>query len=191
MENLININETYEKVNLINAKLNNREFEECVFMNCNFSNADFSYNTFIDCEFINCNLTMLQMNNVSLKSVVFKNCKLLGILFNNCDDFLFQVEFQDCILDYASFANKKMVKTNFHSCSMKEVTFIGTNLTSSIFENCNLENGIFNDTILAGVDFTTAYQYKIDPEINQLKRAKFSTTGILGLLDKYDIVVNQ
>ncbi len=189
MENLININEIYEKINLTNSKLNNREFEDCVFKNCNFSNADFTYNSFIDCEFIDCNLSMLQMTNVSLKTVFFKNCKLLGILFHNCDDFLFQVEFQDCVLDYASFANKKMIKTKFNNCSLKEVTYIGSNLTNSVFENCNLDNAIFNETILAGADFTTSYNYKIDPEFNPMKKAKFSTSGILGLLDKYDISV--
>jgi len=82
-----------------------------------------------------------------------------------------------------------MPKTKFISCSMKEVTFIGTNLTQSVFGNCNLDNAIFNDTILAGADFTTAYNYKIDPEFNPMKKAKFSSQGIAGLLDKYDIKI--
>jgi uncharacterized protein YjbI with pentapeptide repeats len=72
---------------------------------------------------------------------------------------------------------------------MKEVSFIGTHLTNSVFENCNLENAIFNDTQLAGVDFRTAHHYKIDPEFNPMKKAKFSTQGIVGLLDKYDIKI--
>ena len=72
---------------------------------------------------------------------------------------------------------------------MKEVTFIGTNLTQSIFTNCNLDNAIFNDTQLAGVNFTSAYNYKIDPEYNPMKKARFSSQGIVGLLDKYDIKI--
>lgn len=72
---------------------------------------------------------------------------------------------------------------------MKEVSFIGTNLTNSSFENCNLDNAIFNDTQLAGADFRTAYNYKIDPEFNPMRKAKFSTQGIVGLLDKYDIKI--
>ena len=189
MEDLIHIGKTFEKVVQIDKKINNREFEDCVFKNCDFSNSDFSYNMFVDCEFIDCNLSMTQLANTGLKTVHFKNCKLLGIQFHACDDFLFGVSFNDCALDYASFANKKMPKTKFHSCSLKEVTFIGTNLTSSIFENCNLDNAIFNETQLAGADFTTAYNYKIDPEFNPMKKAKFSNAGILGLLDKYDIKI--
>jgi uncharacterized protein YjbI with pentapeptide repeats len=132
---------------------------------------------------------MTQLAGTSLKTVLFKDCKLLGIPFNACNDFLFSVSFQESVLDYSSFANKKMPKTQFNTCSMKEVTFIGTNLTNSTFENCNLDNAIFNDTQLAGVDFRTAYNYKIDTEFNTMKKAKFSSQGIVGLLDKYDIKI--
>jgi uncharacterized protein YjbI with pentapeptide repeats len=189
MEDLIHIQKTFEKITYIGKKINNREFEDCVFKNCDFSNSDFSNNSFMDCEFIECNLSMTQLGGSSLKTVHFKNCKLMGIQFQSCLDFLFSVQFQDCILDYSSFANKKMPKTKFNSCSLKEVTFIGTNLTQSVFGNCNLDNAIFNDTLLAGVDFTTAYNYKIDPEFNPMKKAKFSNQGIAGLLDKYDIKI--
>lgn len=189
MENLIYTHKTFEKVSFIDKKVNNREFEDCVFKNCDFSNSDFSNTTFMDSEFIDCNLSMTQLAGTSLKSVDFRNCKLLGIQFHTCADFLFSVSFQDCVLDYSSFANKKMPKTKFNSCSMKEVSFIGTNLTNSVFENCNLDNAVFNDTQLAGVDFTTSYNFKIDPEFNPMKKAKFSTQGILGLLDKYDIKI--
>jgi uncharacterized protein YjbI with pentapeptide repeats len=72
---------------------------------------------------------------------------------------------------------------------MKEVNFIGATLSNSVFENCNLDNAVFNDTQLAGADFTSAYNYKIDPEFNPMKKAKFSTQGIPGLLDKYDIKI--
>lgn len=189
MENLIHIHKTFEKVLYNDKKINHREFEGCIFKNCDFSNSDFSYNTFIDCEFIDCNLSMTKLVSTSLKNVTFQNCKLLGIEFNTCDDFLFQVGFQDCILDYSSFVHKKMLKTKFLNSSFREVTFVGTNLSNSVFENCNLEGTLFNDTQLMAVDFRTAYNYKIDPELNQMKKAKFSTQGISGLLEKYDIKI--
>lgn len=189
MEDLIHIQKTFDKVIWTAKKINNREFEDCIFNKCDFSNSDFSNNTFMDCEFIDCNLSMTNLTGTSLKTVNFKKCKLLGIHFNMCIDFLFAVGFQDCVLDYASFTNKKMPKTQFNSCAMKEVSFIGSNLTNSVFENCNLDNAIFNDTHLAGVDFTNAYNYKIDPEYNTMKKARFSIQGIPGLLEKYDIKI--
>jgi uncharacterized protein YjbI with pentapeptide repeats len=114
---------------------------------------------------------------------------LLGIEFSKCEDFLFSVEFQDCNLDFSSFANKKMPKSKFQNSSLKEANFVSTNLTNSTFENCNLDNAIFNETILNGADFTTAFNYKIDPEYNPMKKAKFSNVGIAGLLYKYDIKI--
>ncbi len=189
MQDLINIQKTFEKIVAINDRINHREFEDCIFKNCDFSNSDWSNNTFMDCEFIDCNLSMVSFVNTSLKTVRFKNCKVLGIHFNTCTDFLFEVHFQECVLDYASFANKKMPKTHFMACSMKETSFIGTQLNNAIFDNCNLDHAIFNDTQLAGADFRTAYNYTIDPEFNPMKKAKFSTQGIAGLLDKYDIKI--
>ena len=149
MENLIHVQKTFDKIVYIDKKVNNREFEDCIF----------------------------------------KNCKLLGIQFQECDDFLFNVNFQECVLDYSSFANKKMPKTKFNSCSLKEITFIGANLSNSVFDNSNLDGAIFNDTQLAGADFSKASNFKIDPEFNPMKKAKFSTQGIIGLLDKYDIKI--
>ena len=189
MEDLIHIQKTFEKIIYIGKKISYREFEDCIFKNCDFSNSDFSKNTFMDCEFIDCNLAMTNLTGTSLKTVNFKNCKLLGIQFEKCDDFLFNVNFRECVLDYSSFKNKKMSKTTFNSCSMKEVNFTGVTLSNSVFENCNLDNAIFNETQLKEVDFTTAYNFKIDPEFNPMKKAKFSAQGIIGLLDKYDIKI--
>lgn len=41
------------------------------------------------------------------------------------------------------------------------------------------------------VDFRTAFNYSMGPEINRIKKAKFSISGISGLLDKYDIDIEK
>lgn len=189
MEELLHIQKTFEKVVFTGKRVSNREFEDCVFKNCDFANSDFSNNTFMDCEFIDCNLSMILVLGTNMKTVHFRNCKMMGIQFHTCNDFLFNVEFQDCVLDYSSFSNKKMLKTKFTNTSLKEVEFIGCDLTQSLFDNCNLQGAIFNDTQLKEVNFLTAYNYSIDPEFNPMKKARFSTQGITGLLDKYDIKI--
>jgi uncharacterized protein YjbI with pentapeptide repeats len=68
-----------------------------------------------------------------------------------------------------------------------QVDFSEADLTGVIFENCNLENTLFNKTILDKADFQTAYNFSIDPENNKMKKAKFASAGLRGLLDKYDI----
>ena len=54
-------------------------------------------------------------------------------------------------------------------------------MAGATFDNSNLEK----------VDFTTAFNFSIDPEINRIKKAKFSLAGVLGLLNKYDIIIEK
>jgi fluoroquinolone resistance protein len=69
------------------------------------------------------------------------------------------------------------------------VDFTNSDLTGLVFENCNLFGAIFENTILEKVDFRTSFNYSINPEINRIKKAKFSMVGIVGLLDKYNILI--
>lgn len=77
----------------------------------------------------------------------------------------------------------------FKNCNLQEVDFTETDLTSSSFEKCDLAGAIFEKSILEKADFQTAYNYSIDPDINRIKKAKFSMAGIIGLLDKHDIEI--
>ena len=134
-------------------------------------------------------MSMVKLSKSKVTHVHFVNCKLIGINFNECNDFLFSADFNNCLLDYTSFAGKKIPKIKFTNCSLKESNFSNADLSESIFLNCNLEGTVFNKTILGKVDFTTAYNFTIDPEFNSIKKAKFSRNTIQGLLTKHDIVI--
>jgi hypothetical protein len=54
-------------------------------------------------------------------------------------------------------------------------------LSGATFENTNLEKA----------DFRTSFNYSIDPEINRIKKAKFALPEVLGLLNKYDLVIEK
>lgn len=54
-----------------------------------------------------------------------------------------------------------------------------------------LEKTVFIDTILHKTDFYTSYGYTIDLEKNKVKKALFSTDGLKGLLEKYDLVIKD
>jgi len=71
----------------------------------------------------------------------------------------------------------------------KEVDFSEADLTGSIFADCDLSRSIFHQTILEKVDFRSAFNYSFDLELNRVKGAKFTSSGITGLLDKYRIVI--
>ena len=77
----------------------------------------------------------------------------------------------------------------FKECKLEEVEFAEADLTNAHFHHCDLTRATFENTVLAGADFRTANNYSLDPEKNKIKKAKFSSAGVLGLLDKYDIVI--
>jgi fluoroquinolone resistance protein len=173
--------QTFEKLVLTDSITRHKEFQSCTFRNCDFSNSTFTRNKFLECTFEECNLSMANFEASTMND--------MGVNFTKCEDFLFGVSFDGCILDYASFAGKKMVKTKFKRSSLKEVSFTQTNLTGSVFDECDLLETVFNRTDLTSVNFTTAYNYILDPELNALKKAVFAMTGLEGLLTKYGIKV--
>ncbi|TPD67116.1 pentapeptide repeat-containing protein [Flavobacterium microcysteis] len=187
MKETVHIGKTFSKVIYTEESVQKREFENCTFIDCDLYGSDFSQSQFIDCSFKGCNLSMIKLNGTGLKNVEFESCKMMGIGFDYCDDFLFEVRFSDCTLDFASFARKKMQKIKFINSSMQEVNFSETDLTKAIFEEINLNRALFNRTILIEADLSKAYNFSIDPELNSIKKAKFSLKDAGGLLEKYNL----
>lgn len=187
-ENIIG-NRTFEKINFSEEKILKGEYNECEFIDCNFSEINLSNFAFIECKFKNCNFSMAKIKNTALKDVKFINSKLLGLNFSECDNFLLTLHFELCQLKLASFYKLNLKNTEFKNCNLQEVDFTEADLTSSTFEDCDLTRAIFVNTILEKTDFTTSNNYSFDPEINRIKKAKFSKLEVIGLLDKYDISI--
>ena len=193
MEDIYIEDKTYKDQDFDDKKLKKGEYENCTFLNCRFANTDLTEIKFTECLFENCDLTMLTATktaNVAFRDAQFKGCKLIGFPFEHCNPFLFSVSFQDCLLNLATFNELKMPNTVFNNCELEEVDFTNTDLSKAIFTNCNFDKTIFENTNLEKANFKTSYNYSIDPEKNNIKKAKFSLDGLAGLLDKYDIEVN-
>ncbi len=183
--------QTYTKQNFCKQPLPVGEYENCVFKNCIFENADLSNIIFTECEFTDCNISTAKIVQTAFREVKFKNCKLLGLHFDNCHTFLFAVGFEDCILNLSSFYKLNLKKTLFTNCSLHEVDFTEADLSQSSFDNCDLMGATFDHTIIEKADFRTSFNYIIDPEANRIKKAKFSSSGIAGLLNKYNIEIEN
>ena len=184
---------TFANVDYTEKTLRDREFYKCVFRGCNFTKSDLIGNSFEDCTFENCNFSMTIIKGAGFRNANFKECKLIGLDFSQCNRFLFSFTFYKCIKEYCTFFGTKLPKTKFDKCSLKETDFSEVNLSASVFLECDLSGSIFANTNLEKVDFRTATNYSIDPEINKLKKAKFSGFNLAGLLSKYqlDIEYNQ
>jgi uncharacterized protein YjbI with pentapeptide repeats len=166
-----------------------QEFEQYHFINFDLTQANLSGRVFSDCLFENCNLAGASIGNVALQNVAFEGCKLIGLQFHSCRDFLFGVHFDRCQLDYASFVGKAMSNTRFVNCSLREVEFGRANLKQAVFAECDLLSAIFHQTNLSEADFTTAQHIVLDPEVNDLKQARFALADLPGLLSKHNLVV--
>lgn len=164
-------------------------YEACFFVNCDFGDADLSHISFTECSFKGCNLSMAKLQQATFNDAVFTDCKMLGLNFEHCHEFLFTVKFENCLLNFSSFYKRTLKKTSFRNCSLQEVDFIETDLSGSVFDNCDLKDARFENTNLDKVDFRTAYNYTINPDINKLKKAQFSLAGLPGLLSRFDIII--
>jgi fluoroquinolone resistance protein len=78
----------------------------------------------------------------------------------------------------------------FRNCRLQEVDFTEADLTGAVFDHCELAGAVFSNMTLEKADFRKAEHYSIDPENNRIKKAKFSATGLSGLLTKYKIEIS-
>jgi uncharacterized protein YjbI with pentapeptide repeats len=181
--------QTFEKLDTITRPLAKGTYDHCTFLNGDLASANLSEFKFIDCTFSCCNLSMVAVSAAVFRDVNFAGCKMMGILFNQADKFGLSIRFEDCVLDHSSFYQAKIKKTIFLRCQLKEVDFTGCDLSHSAFGQCDLAGAVFEDTLLEKADLRSAYGYTIDPESNRIKKAKFSLSGLPGLLAKYDIEI--
>jgi fluoroquinolone resistance protein len=165
------------------------EYERCTFKNINLVNSDLTNYRFIDCIFIECDLSLAKIYKTTFRDIVFKNCKMLGLRFDTCNALGLSFSFEGCQLNHSSFYKTKIKRMAFADSQLIETDFSEADLTSVRFENSNLEGAMFDRTILETADLRSSYNYSIDPEFNRIKGAKFSITGVAGLLDKYNIVI--
>lgn len=165
------------------------DFEGCTFIDSNFQSADLSHVTFSECRFVNCNFSSVTVMQTAFRGVYFINCKMVGVRFDYCNSFILSLSFDGCQLNLSSFHGLEMQKTVFKECRLQEVDFSETDLQSSIFTSCDFAGATFGNTRLEKADLSSSHNFSIDPEENKIKGAKFSQFNLLGLLDKYEIVV--
>ncbi len=165
------------------------EYEVCSFDECDFTGLDFRDIHFEECTFTNCNFTEVKINNTAFKQVQFTECKMLGLQFANCNPFLLEMNFDKCLLDYASFYQLNLSNSKIEDCSLKDVDFVEAKLHKSSFTGSDLYSATFQQTDLTQCDFRGAKNYSMDPSINKIKGAIFSKDEVLGLLVKYGIKI--
>jgi uncharacterized protein YjbI with pentapeptide repeats len=183
-------NKSFENIDFSKEPFAVADYEECIFLRCDFTEASLNNFAFIECKFIGCNLSNAKVESAGFHDIKFSGCKLTGVNFTTANPAMISLYFEDCVMDYVSLARLHLKKTEFHHCSLIRAFFDDADFSSSKFIGCNLENAVFGKTNLEKADFSTSYNYIIDPENNRIKKAKFSVPGLPGLLMKYDIIIS-
>lgn len=179
-------NQRFSKVDFTKQELA-KEYESCTFVDCNFEGTLLSQIQFVECEFHQCNLSTAKISGTGWKQVVFKGCKMLGLHFEQSNPFLLELAFENCVLNYSCFYKKKLKSTRFLHCQLEEVDFSEADLHKSLFTGSTLSLATFDQTNLTEADFSEAFSYRINPTLNQIRKAKFSFPQAAGLLNDFGI----
>lgn len=180
----------YDKQDFPDATLPKETYEQCTFRNLILENADLSDCKFIDCVFENCNLSLAKLQRTLIRDVQFLHCKMLGLQFDTCNPFGLSLRFEHCQLQHASFYTVNISKTVFRKCGLTETDFTQADMSGVLLEDCDLSGAVFEHTKLEKADFRSAINYQIDPDKNSIRHAKFSITGLPGLLARYQIDIS-
>ncbi|MDT0605912.1 pentapeptide repeat-containing protein [Croceitalea rosinachiae] len=164
-------------------------YEECVFEGCQFQNGFLDNQNFVDCTFRECDLSNTNVAYTLWNNVFFESCKLVGVAFDKSDPALMTIQFDKCNLTLAVFYGLTLHKTDFSGSNLSQADFTHTDLTEANFTDCNLDNTVFENTNLSKVNLSKAFNFNINPEVNTLKKARFSKEELIGLLKKHDIVI--
>lgn len=189
MEQVFAFEKVFDKIDFTENPLPGGEYETCKFHDCDFSNTNLSNIKFEDCTFNGCNLSLCILHNTAWRNAQFTDCKMLGLHFENCNPFGLALDFDSCNLNHSSFYQRKLKNIKFRNGKLHEVDFTECDLSNSVFDNCDLAGATFQNTLLMKADFRTSHNYAIHPENNRIKKARFSLSGVAGLLHWYDVII--
>lgn len=181
--------QAFERKDFAQEALPKGEYTQCTFRHCTFVKADLINVAFVECTFEGCDLSLARIRQAAFRDVAFTDCKLLGLSFDQANAFLFRIAPTRCLLDSASFQRLDLKGTRFMECRMHGVDLSAADLSGALFEECDLQDAVFDATGLERADLRTARGFIIDPERNRLKGARFSESGLGGLLAKYGLSI--
>lgn len=177
----------FSNADITHLVLAGNEYEKCLFDACSLSFHSFEKTIFIDGTFSHCDISNVSLKSAALKGVTFNTCKLNGIHFEFCPSFMLEMTFLACQMHYTSFYGMNLENIHFKDCDLKYADFAEITAVNAVFDGCDFLHSTFDQSNLQGSDFTNATNYEINPLKNQLKKAKFSTSGLIELVSGFGI----
>ncbi len=178
-----------QKINALRGRPSGESFENVLFSCCDFACADLSGLKFENCVFEDCRFSAAAVQKTLFNGVKFIRCQMRGLNLRVCYRLTLSVGFEDCLLEEASFYGLPLRKTLFANCSLRRCVFTEADLSGAVFARCDLSGAFFHRTRLEKTDFVSSFGFVIDPDDNFLRKAKFSSLTLAGLLQKYDLEI--
>ena len=166
-------------------------FYDSQFDGASFVEARLAGCRFVDCRFQTCDLSMAEVTDAVFQNVAFEDCRLLGINWSLAAHKVtpFAASFVRCLLDFSRFREMRLIEQRFDGCSFREAVFVNVDLQRASFVNAELSRCQFSRCDLRGADFRGARGYRIDPQQNAVRGARFSAGEVMGLLHGLEIVI--
>lgn len=187
------LNQNIQDLDFSKEKLESKEFDNCIFIECNFSETTFFKCKFYECLFKSCNLSLVDFSQSSFFDTVFENSKAIGINWTKANwpkvKLSSPLQFYQCTLNYSSFFGLYIREIRIEECIAEEVDFREADCASANFKQTDFLNAQFMKTNLEKADFTDAIQYHIDVFSNSIKGAKFSVPEAMNLLNCLEIEI--
>jgi len=201
-KNIINIfknNEfydaTFSDLNYSSTTLQNKVFENCKFVDGVFSESKFVGCKFIDCEFKSCNLSATQFDESSFSEVTFYESKVIGVNWTKLKWPFIKLsspfQFYKSNISHSSFYGLELKELIIEECKAHDVDFRSADLSDANFVLTDLERSQFMHTKLCSANFTDAVNYHIDPNENDIRKAKFSMPDVINLLHIFEIEIQD
>ncbi len=166
------------------------KFEEERYVKSDFSKQVWRDKNFVECHFIGCNLSLTKIQRCRFQNVQFEECKLMGVSFCDVEPLLLELHFLRCGLKMCNFSDLALKGSSFIECQVFETHFSNTNLSKADFSGSDLRGSLFHHTNLQEANFVDAVNFQISPTTNKLKKAQFSVTEALSLLDEFGIILS-
>ncbi len=187
----------FKKLTLKSGRVLHKDFASCTFTKCNFSETLFQECRFSECQFKDCDLSLAVLKECTFNNVRFEKCKLIGVDWTQTawatNKFIVfkPVDFFECVLNHSTFSSLKMKQIQIARCIAHEVSFEESDLTQADCTDTDFSGSRFLHTNLTEADFTGASNYAIAPQLNVLKKTKFSLPEAMALLRGLDIILTD
>lgn len=180
---------TFDGLDLAEAVIGDREFDECVFRRCSLRYAKLTDCTVTDTTFEDCELSLVDLTDTRFVDCVFVDCKLAGVDWTRVrfSRLGTSMTFRGCTLENSVLGGLDLRRWSFVDCVLRHVDFAESCLTDCDFAGSDLGGATFNQTDLKRAQLQSAFDYRIDPMINDVRGAYFSLPEAGALLRPFDI----